>query len=114
MKEEATMAANANVIVVDDASFEKEVLESEVPVLVEFSAPWCGPCRAMAPVVERFSTENAGRVKVVAMDTDQSPRTAQRFGIRAVPTLVVFRKGQRTAGHTGTATKEKLTELVGH
>jgi thioredoxin 1 len=106
------MATSASVIEVDDSSFEKEVLTAEVPVLVEFGARWCGPCKALAPVVERLATENAGRFKVVTVDTDDSPRTAERYGIRGVPTLLVFRNGEKTAGHLGTATKQKLLELL--
>jgi thioredoxin 1 len=106
-------SANADVIPVDDHSFEKEVLAAEVPVLVEFGARWCGPCRALAPIVERLATESAGRFKVVTVDTDDSPKTAERYGIRGVPTLLVFRNGERTAGHLGTATKQKLLELLG-
>jgi|SRR5580698_4382418 thioredoxin 1 len=107
------MATSSNVIEVDDDSFDEEVLAAEVPVLVDFGAPWCGPCKALAPIVARLATETAGRVKVVTMDTDASPRTAQRYGIRAVPTLLVFRNGERTSGHLGVASKEKLLELLG-
>jgi thioredoxin 1 len=106
------MAANANVIEVDDTSFDEEVLASEVPVLVDFGAPWCGPCRALEPVVERVATEMAGRVKVVKVDTDASPRTAQRYGIRAVPMVLVFRKGEKTAQHLGATTRERLLALL--
>jgi thioredoxin 1 len=106
------MAKSSNVIEVDDDSFDREVLAAEVPVLVDFGAPWCGPCKALAPIVARLAAETAGRVKIVTMDTDASPRTAQRYGIRAVPTLLVFRKGERTAGHLGVASKERLLELL--
>ncbi len=106
------MAASANVIEVDDASFEAEVLAAELPVLVDFGAPWCGPCRALVPIVERLAIETAGRLKVVTVDTDASPRTAQRYGIRGVPTLLVFREGKKTAAHLGATTKERLLELV--
>jgi len=97
---------------VDDATFDQEVLEAEVPVLVDFVARWCGPCRAMAPIVERLAAENAGRLKVVMVDTDESPGIAQRYGVRAVPTMLVFRGGQKTAAHLGTATKEKILSLL--
>jgi thioredoxin 1 len=107
-----TMTANANVIEVDDDSFEKEVLAAEVPVLVDFGATWCGPCKALAPIVARVATETAGRVKVVTVDMDASPRTSQRYGIRGVPTLLVFRKGEKTAQHLGATTKEKVLELL--
>jgi thioredoxin 1 len=107
------MATNANVIEVGDDDFEREVLAAELPVLVDFVAPWCGPCKALAPVVARVASENAGTVKVVTVDTEASPRTAQRYGVRGVPTLLVFRKGERTAAHVGVATKEKVLALLG-
>ena len=97
---------------VDDATFDEEVLKSQVPVLVDFVARWCGPCRVMAPIVERFAAEGAGRLKVVTVDTDESPGIAQRYGVRAVPTVLVFRNGAKTASHLGTATKEKLLGMV--
>jgi thioredoxin 1 len=81
-------------------------------VLVDFTATWCGPCKALAPVVERVASENAGRVKVVTVDTDASPEAARRYGIRGVPTLLVFRNGEKTAGHVGLATKEKVLALL--
>lgn len=106
------MTANADVIEVDDSSFESEVLGAEVPVLVDFVAPWCAPCKALAPIVQRVAAETAGRVKVVTVDTDASPGTARRYGVRGVPTLLVFRKGEMTAQHLGATTKEKLLELL--
>ncbi|HEY1693157.1 MAG TPA: thioredoxin [Polyangiaceae bacterium] len=101
-----------HVLAVDDGSFDREVLAAEVPVLVDFGARWCGPCRALAPVVERLAAENAGRIKVVTVDTDDAPRTAERYGVRGVPTVLVFRGGRRTASHLGVTTKEKLLALV--
>jgi thioredoxin 1 len=106
------MNVSASVTEVDDTSFDEEVLTAEVPVLVEFGARWCGPCRALTPIVERLATENAGRFKVVTVDTDDSPRIAERYGIRGVPTLLVFRNGEKTATHLGTASKQKLLELL--
>jgi thioredoxin 1 len=97
---------------VDDETFDHEVLEAQVPVLVDFVARWCGPCRVMAPIVERLAAENDGRLKVVTVDTDESPRIAERYGVRAVPTVMVFRNGKKTASHLGTATKEKLLGMV--
>jgi thioredoxin 1 len=98
--EEATMTTGPYVVEVDDDSFEKEVLTADVPVLVDFGAPWCGPCKSLAHIVARLAMETAGRVKVVTVDTDASPRTAQRYGIRAVPTIL------------GMASKERLLELL--
>jgi thioredoxin 1 len=106
------MTTGSNVIEVDDTTFEAEVLGAEVPVLVDVGARWCGPCKALAPIVALVASETAGRVKVVTMDSDASPRTAQRYGIRAVPTLLVFRRGEKTAQHLGVASREKVLELL--
>jgi thioredoxin 1 len=103
---------NENVIAVDDASFEAEVLGAELPVLVDVSARWCGPCKILKPIVDRLANENVGRFKVVEMDMDESPETAKRFGIRGVPTLLVFRDGQKVGAHLGVTSKEKLLALV--
>ncbi|MGH7293705.1 MAG: thioredoxin family protein [Polyangiaceae bacterium] len=107
-----TNVAQTSVIEVDDASFEREVLAAELPVLVEFGAPWCGPCRALAPLVERLAAEHAGRLKVVTVDTDASPRTAARYGVRAVPMVIVFRGGQKAGAHLGMTTRQRLLELI--
>jgi thioredoxin 1 len=104
--------ASANMIGVDDESFDEVVLGSELPVLVDFVAPWCGPCRALAPIVERLAIETAGRAKVVSVDIDASPRTSARYGIRGAPTLLVFRGGERTRQHLGATTREKLLKLL--
>jgi thioredoxin 1 len=106
------MAAHPNVIAADDETFDAEVLASDLPVVVDFVAPWCGPCKALAPVVERLAVEHAGRVKFVTVDADASPRTARRFGVRGVPTVLVFRNGQKAAGHLGATTREKLLALI--
>jgi thioredoxin 1 len=106
------MAAHTNVVEVDDSSFEKEVIAAEVPVLVDFVSTWCGPCRTLAPVVERLAAEKVGRIKVVKVDTDASPSTAKRYGVRGVPTILVFREGKVTAQHLGATTKERLLELL--
>lgn len=107
------MAASANVIEVDDMSFDKEVLTAEVPVLVDFVAPWCAPCKALAPIVERVAAEATGRFKVVTVDMDASPGISRRYGIRGVPTLLVFRNGEKTAQHLGTASRERVLDLLG-
>jgi thioredoxin 1 len=102
-----------NVTLVDDESFEREVLRADVPVLVDFVGAWCAPCKTMAPIVERVAAERVGRTKVVTVDADASPRTAAKYGIRGVPTLLVFRGGERTAQHLGTATRERVLDLLG-
>src|SRR3990167_530742 len=85
------MSSVANVT---DESFDAEVLKAEVPVLVDFWAPWCGPCKAVAPVVDELSKEYEGRLKVVKLNTDENPRTAQNYTIRGIPSLYIFKQGQ--------------------
>ncbi len=80
---------------VTDANFEEEVLKSELPVLVDFWAPWCGPCRMVGPVVDELAEEYAGRVKFVKVNTDENVQTAATYGIRSIPTLLVFKGGQQ-------------------
>jgi thioredoxin 1 len=106
------MALSPNVVEVDDSSFEQEVLAAETPVLVDFVAPWCAPCKALAPTLARLAAETVGRVKVVTVDVEASPLTATRYGIRAVPTLLVFRNGDQTVRQLGVASKEKLLALM--
>jgi thioredoxin 1 len=106
------MANSKNVVVVDDASFETEVLKADRPVLVDFGATWCGPCKALAPVVDKLADETAGKYKVVTVDVDDAPGVAQRYGIRGVPTLAVFKAGEKTASHVGVTTKENLLALL--
>ncbi len=106
------MAKTTNLTEVDDGNFEREVLASDVPVLVDIGATWCGPCKALAPIVARVATETAGRAKVVTMDADASPETMKRYGVRGVPTLLVFRPGERTAAHVGLTTRDKVLALL--
>jgi thioredoxin 1 len=96
-----------------DTNFEEEVLKSDLPVLVDFTATWCGPCKALAPIVEKLADEYEGKIKVGKCDTDESKQIAMKYGIRSVPTVMVFRGGQKTNQHVGLTTKDKLVKLVG-
>lgn len=95
---------------VTDASFDHEVLKSDVPVLVDFHAVWCGPCKAMAPALEQVAEELKGKVKVVKVDVDENPRVTGTYGIRAMPTLLMFKNGQVAAQHTGAIVQKKKLE----
>jgi thioredoxin 1 len=106
------MASSNNLQVFNDLNFEQEVLTSTVPVLVDFTATWCGPCKQLAPIVDQLADELAGQVKVGKLDVDDSPVTAGKYGVRGVPTIMVFKNGERAAQHVGLTTKQKLIELV--
>ena len=99
--------------VFDDSNFDREVLGAGLPVLVDFTATWCGPCKALSPIVAQLADELDGKVIVGKVDVDQSPATAGKFGVRSVPMLVVFNQGERVAQHVGLTTKAKIKEMVG-
>ncbi len=97
---------------VTDATFKEEVIESDVPVLVDFWAPWCGPCRMVAPVVDEISEQYKGQVKVVKINTDENPNVASQYGIRSIPTLMVFKGGQRVDMVVGAVPKTTLATTL--
>lgn len=103
------MSATASVT---DTSFKEDVLDSEIPVLVDFWAPWCGPCRMVAPVVDEIAEQYAGQVKVVKLNTDENPNIASQYGIRSIPTLMIFKGGQRVDMVVGAVPKTTLANTL--
>lgn len=101
-----------NVFEVTDANFQREVLESETPVLVDFWAAWCGPCRALAPTIENVATERIGKVKVCKLDVDSNPNIAGQFAIRSIPTVLLFKEGQSVGHLIGNVPKGAIDDLL--
>ena len=102
----------ANVQAIEDASFEREVLQSPTPVLIDFWATWCAPCRAIAPVVEELAKEYAGKLKVVKMDVDANPQTPSRYGVRGIPNLIIFQNGEVKEQIIGAVPKAQLVKAI--
>lgn len=107
--------ASEHVQYVTDDSFERDVVQSPVPVLIDFTATWCGPCKALAPTIDKLALKYEGRLRVVKLDIDNSPNTPSRLGIRGVPTVILFKGGQEVARHVGLAPESRIEALfTGH
>lgn len=105
--------AGKNVLEFTEKNFDSDVLGSDTPVLVDFTATWCGPCKALAPIVEKIADEFEGKVKVGKLDIDANPQLTAKYGVRSVPTVLVFKGGQKIGSHMGLTTRDKLVKLLG-
>lgn len=101
-----------HIVHISDESFEEEVLRSERPVLIDYWAEWCGPCKMIAPVLDEIATEYSDRLKVVKLNIDDNPQTPPKYGIRGIPTLMVFKNGQVEATKVGAVSKAQLTAFL--
>ena len=104
--------AGDNVTHVTDSNFDQEVLKSDLPTLVDFWAPWCGPCKAIGPVIDELAETYSGKIKIAKMNVDENPETPGKFGIRAIPTLIFFKNGEVADQVTGAVGKTQLVALI--
>ncbi|MBK8453019.1 MAG: thioredoxin TrxA [Thiofilum sp.] len=106
------MSENEHIVNLSDASFEQDVLKSNIPVLVDYWAEWCGPCKAIAPILEEIALDYLGRMKVAKLDIDNNPNTPGRYGVRGIPTLMLFKDGQVEATKMGALSKTQLVAFL--
>jgi thioredoxin 1 len=103
---------SGDIVHVKDESFEEDVLKSELPVLVDYWAEWCGPCRAIAPILEEIAKEYRTRIKIAKLNIDENPLTPPKYGIRGIPTLMIFKEGKVEATRVGALSKSQLTAFI--
>ena len=101
-----------NIINVTDSTFEQEVLSSEIPVLLDYWAEWCGPCKMIAPILNDIADEYSGKIKVAKLNIDENPSTPAKFGVRGIPTLMIFKSGSIEATKVGAMSKSQLTAFI--
>ena len=101
-----------HIVAVTDDSFESDVLQSDIPVLVDYWAEWCGPCKMIAPILEEIASEYAGRMKVAKLNIDDNPNTPPKYGIRGIPTLMLFKSGEVDATKVGALSKSQLAGFI--
>jgi thioredoxin 1 len=112
VKKSPEVNATSGILEVTDANFEQAVLKSDQPVLVDFWAAWCGPCKALSPVVDEVASAYNGKVKVGKMDVDQNPSTPQRYGVRGIPTLLIFKNGQVQEQIVGLVARDRIEKAL--
>ena len=100
--------------ILTDENFESEVLKADLPVLVDFYADWCGPCQMLRPIIEELSEEFQGKAKIAKINVDEAPKTAEKYGIMSIPTVILFKEGKEVTRQMGLTTKEVLKELISH
>ena len=106
------MSVESSLLHVSDKNFESEVLRSGIPVLVDFWATWCGPCRAISPIIEELAKEFSGRVKITKLNVDENPATPGQYGVRGIPTLILFKEGKVLDQIVGSVPKARLKAMI--